>query len=536
MAEALARFRHVRPAVVAHCRSAADVASALARARTEGLAVAVRGGGHCFAGTSSTDGLLIDLAGLDGIRLEGDLAVIGGGATLGRIYDELETHGRTLNAGCGTTVGIGGLVLGGGLGILGRTYGTLSDRLRAAEVVLASGEIVRAGEELLWALRGAGQARFGVVTELAFATVEPPASTAFELLWAPEALPAVLHAWQRWAPEAPDAMAASLVVTAGERLQVKVFGSMAGSEAETSRTLAALCDAAGAPPRAAVHHPGSFREVKRFLAGPAEEERQDEPMWCKSEYVRDPLPDTAAEALVAHLHATAGRRSRPSSTSHPGPAPTPARRPRRRRSPTATPGSSSSTPSRSRQEPTRRPPAAGSPPPTPSPTRTAPAAPIPTSPTPTSIRGTRATTSATATAWSSSSAATTRRACSALRRDRPRLQDEDLVVLDRPLDVLRPAEPLLELEAHRREPGELVLARAHAAAPSSADSVDLARPARRVGDDLVRLRRELRPLHAAVAREHEVVGRELAGDDALAEPEARPRPASGRAARASGRS
>jgi len=301
MAEALARFRHIRPAEVAHCRSAADVASAIARARTEGLAVAVRGGGHCFGGTSSTDGLLIDLAGLDGIRLEGDLAVVGGGATLGRIYDELETHGRTLNAGCGTTVGIGGLVLGGGLGILGRVYGTLSDRLRAAEVVLASGEIARADEELLWALRGAGQARFAVVTELAFATVEPPPSTAFELLWAPEALPAVLHAWQRWAPEAPDAMAASLVVTAGERLQVKVFGAMAGSEAETSRTLVTLCDAAGAPPRAAVHHPGSFREVKRFLSGPAEEGRQDEPMWCKSEYVRDPLPDKAAEALVAHL-------------------------------------------------------------------------------------------------------------------------------------------------------------------------------------------------------------------------------------------
>ena len=301
MAEALARFRHVRPAEVAACRSAADVAAALTRTRAEGLRVAVRGGGHCFAGTSTTDGLLIDVSGLDEVRLEGDVAVIGGGATLGRIYDALEQHGRTLNAGCGTTVGIGGLTLGGGLGILGRMHGTLSDRLRAAEVVLASGEIVRAGDDLLWALRGAGQARFGVVTRLSFATVEAPQSTAFELLWAPEALPAVLHAWQRWAPEAPEAMAASLVVTAGDRLQVKVFGSMAGSEAETSRTLAGLCDAAGAPPRAAVHHPGSFREVKRFLAGPDAEPERDAPMWCKSEYFRAALPDTAAEALIAHL-------------------------------------------------------------------------------------------------------------------------------------------------------------------------------------------------------------------------------------------
>ena len=170
------------------------------RRGSEGWQIAVRGGGHCFAGTSSTDGLLIDLSPLDGIRLEGDLAVVGGGATLGRVYDVLDAQGRTLNAGCGTTVGIGGLTLGGGLGILGRLHGTLSDSLRAAEVVLASGEIVTAGDDLLWALRGAGQARFGVVTELTFATVEPPASTAFELLWAPEALAPVLHAWQGWAP------------------------------------------------------------------------------------------------------------------------------------------------------------------------------------------------------------------------------------------------------------------------------------------------------------------------------------------------
>jgi FAD/FMN-containing dehydrogenase len=299
MAQALARFRQVQPAVVARCASAADVAAALARARDAELPVAVRGGGHCFAGTSSTAGLLIDLSALSGIRVEREHAVIGGGATLGAVYDALDAQGRTLNAGCGTTVGVGGLALGGGLGILGRVHGLLSDSLRSAEVVLASGAIVRteADEDLLWALRGAGQARFGVVTELTFATVAPPPSTAFELHWAPEALPAVLGAWQHWAPDAPDAMAASLVVTAAERVLVRVFGAMAGSEAETSAALNDLCTAAGVPPRGAVHHAGSFREVKRFLAG--EDAVEDEPMWCKSEYFAGPLPDRAAEALAA---------------------------------------------------------------------------------------------------------------------------------------------------------------------------------------------------------------------------------------------
>ena len=303
MQEALARFRDVRPAAVARCASAADVAAALARARDDGLAVAVRGGGHCFAGTSTTDGLLIDLSALGGIRLDGEHAVIGGGATLGRVYDALDAEGRTLNAGCGTTVGIGGLTLGGGLGILGRLHGLLSDSLRGAEVVLPSGAIVRteSDPDLLWALRGAGQARFGVVTELTFATVEPPRSTAFELQWAPEALPAVLGAWQRWAPDAPDAMAASLVVTAGGRVEVRVFGAMAGTEAETSAALGELCTAAGVPPRAAVHHHGAFRAIKRQLAGEATE--PDEPMWCTSQFVAAALPAEAIEALAAHVGA-----------------------------------------------------------------------------------------------------------------------------------------------------------------------------------------------------------------------------------------
>jgi FAD/FMN-containing dehydrogenase len=306
MAEALARFRTTRPAAVARCASAADVAAALARARDAGLPVAVRGGGHCFAGTSSTQGVLIDLAPLGGVRLEDGHAVVGGGATLGRVYDALDAEGRTLNGGCGTTVGIGGLALGGGLGILGRTHGLLSDSLRSAEVVLPSGAIVRteSDADLLWALRGAGQARFGVVTELTFATVAPPRSTAFELLWAPEAQPALLAAWQRWAPDAPEAMAASLVVTAGDGVRVRVFGAMAASEAETSAALDELCSATGTPPRAAVHHAGSFRAAKRFLAGEgAEGDEGDAPMWCKSEYFSQPLPAGVVEALAAHVAA-----------------------------------------------------------------------------------------------------------------------------------------------------------------------------------------------------------------------------------------
>ena len=106
-------------------------------------------------------------------------------------------------------------------------------RCVAAEVVLADGRAVRCDEheeaDLFWALRGAGGARVGVVTSLEYATVLAPEMTAFETFWDDPA--AVIAAWQEWAPDAPDALAASLLITAPP-LQVKVFGAFAGPEEE----------------------------------------------------------------------------------------------------------------------------------------------------------------------------------------------------------------------------------------------------------------------------------------------------------------
>jgi len=282
------------------CASAADVAGAIAAAREEGLPLAVRSGGHDFAGRSSTEGVLIDVSPLDAVEVVDGGARIGAGALLGDVYDALEAHGVTLPAGCGTTVGIAGLTLGGGLGILGRLHGLLSDSLRGAQVVLADGRVVEADEDLLWALRGAGGGRFGVVTRLDFATIEAPAMTAFETFWDDAA--ALIAAWQDWAPDAPDALAASLLITAPP-LSVKVFGAYAGPEDELRELVAAL----GEPQRAAFS-PGSAREAKRFLAGlgGAGEEDDDGHAYLRSEYFAAPLPGDAIAELAGHLAAPGG--------------------------------------------------------------------------------------------------------------------------------------------------------------------------------------------------------------------------------------
>ena len=307
---AIPGFDHLRPAAVVQCAAPEDVAAALGFARRAGLPVAVRSGGHCFAGRSSTDGVLLDVSPLRSVEVAGGMATIGAGAQLGDVYDTLDAHELTIPAGCGPTVGISGLTLGGGLGILGRLHGLTSDALRAAQVVLADGRVVTCDpdehEDLFWALRGAGGARFGVVASLVFETIPAPPTTAFELLWAPTDAAALIGAWQDWAPAAPDAMAASLLLNADPgALRVRVFGAMAASEAETARRLDELAAAAGAAPTSATVRPGSYREAKRFLSGLGEADEEDAGHpFSKSEFIVRRLPDETIDALVAHLGTT----------------------------------------------------------------------------------------------------------------------------------------------------------------------------------------------------------------------------------------
>jgi FAD/FMN-containing dehydrogenase len=263
-----------------------------------------RSGGHCFAGGSTTTGMVIDVRPLDGVTVSDGHATIGAGARLGRVYDALLEHGVTIPAGCGPEVGIAGLTLGGGLGIMGRRHGLTSDSLVSAQVALGD-RLVECDEqrepELFWALRGAGGGRFGIVTSFTFRTVRPPDATAFDLRWPFAAAAELLAGWQAWAPDAPDELAASLLITAGpdpdEPPAVKVFGAMLASRADTESALGHL-----EPATAELFH-GSYREVKRHLAGAGGPEEGEVRPYNRSEYFREPLPPEAIAALLEHFAA-----------------------------------------------------------------------------------------------------------------------------------------------------------------------------------------------------------------------------------------
>jgi FAD/FMN-containing dehydrogenase len=315
---AMARFRNASPAAVVQCLTPSDVSATIAFARSTEVPTALRSGGHCFAGRSSTEGIVIDVAPMSSVSVADGRATVGAGVRLGDLYDALQEHELTLPAGCGPSVGIAGLTLGGGLGVLGRKHGLTCDHLLRAQVVLADGRVVECDEhrhaELFWALRGAGGGNFGVVTSLVFKTLPAPAATGFHRAWPVEAAPAVIDAWQAWAPGAPDELDASLRLTAthDERRPpvLNLIGSMLGGEAGTNRLLDELVALAGAAPATASSWHLPYRETKRSLVGlgSIEEDEQapgQEPaegdLFSKSEFFRRRLPAETIVALVENL-------------------------------------------------------------------------------------------------------------------------------------------------------------------------------------------------------------------------------------------
>src|SRR6185369_302694 len=139
-----------RPTLIARCAGADDVQLALLYARERGLPVAIRGGGHSVVGYSAVDdGVVIDLSLMKAVSI--DPAARAARAASGLVWSELDLatqrYGLATTGGTISSVGIGGLTLGGGLGHLMRRHGLTVDNLRAVELVTAEGELVRVDAE-----------------------------------------------------------------------------------------------------------------------------------------------------------------------------------------------------------------------------------------------------------------------------------------------------------------------------------------------------------------------------------------------------
>ncbi|MFF0268797.1 FAD-binding oxidoreductase [Kribbella sp. NPDC004536] len=204
-----------RPAVVVRCATAADVVAALKYAEAQDLPIAVRSGGHHAAGFGTSDGgVVIDVRPMDEVRvLPDDVVRVETGATWGEVAARLGKVGLAISSGDTASVGVGGLMAGGGIGWMVRKHGLAIDNVVSAEVVTADGAVRRVDAatepELFWGVRGAAGS-LGVVTSYDISAIRRPTVYFGTLLYPWTQAEQVIRAWAEYLPDAPDELTASL--------------------------------------------------------------------------------------------------------------------------------------------------------------------------------------------------------------------------------------------------------------------------------------------------------------------------------------
>ena len=163
------------PALVVQPSGVADVRTAVAFARERDLLLAVKCGGHSYAGKSTCErGMQIDLSRFRGVRIDpvSRTAYVAGGSLLGELDHEAMALGLVTTAGTVSHTGVAGFTLGGGFGRVARRYGLALDNLKAVDIVTADGRLLLPAQTRIptssGAVRGGG-GNFGVVTSFEFA-------------------------------------------------------------------------------------------------------------------------------------------------------------------------------------------------------------------------------------------------------------------------------------------------------------------------------------------------------------------------------
>jgi FAD/FMN-containing dehydrogenase len=270
------RFDGIHPAGIAYVDNAHDVGTCLAFVRKFGVKFAARSGGHSYAGYSSSTGLIIDVENLKGVQVSGSTANVGAGTRLIDFYSELAAKGRAIPGGSCPTVGIAGLVMGGGVGVTARAYGLTCDKLTSLNIITADGQALTASpsshSDLYWACRGGGGGNFGIATWFQFETVPAPSPVLFFLTWPWSKAAKVIAGWQSWAPNAPDALWSNLHLSAnigGRTPTIQVGGCYLGSITGAHNLIEQLYAKVGSPPPSSGYflNQYSFLNAMLFEAG-----------------------------------------------------------------------------------------------------------------------------------------------------------------------------------------------------------------------------------------------------------------------------
>src|SRR3954469_4104872 len=303
-----------RPAVIARCNNAADVAAAVRYARATQLEISVYGGGHGVTGSAVVEGgLCIDLRGIKTIDVDPAARTVraGGGLTWGELDAATQEHGLAITGGRVSTTGIAGLALGSGSGWLERKLGFVCNSLVAAEVVTADGRIVTASDtenpDLFWALRGGG-GNFGVVTTFTFRLhAIGPIVYGGMLVFPAQRGHEVMRAYRDFVAKAPDEVGSGLAFITAPHEEfvpeparghpmIGIICCYAGDPAEGPAAYAPLMDLG---PAMAMVQPMPYVAVQQLIEPGNPKGRLN--YWTADFY--NDLPDDAIDVLAAQATA-----------------------------------------------------------------------------------------------------------------------------------------------------------------------------------------------------------------------------------------
>ncbi len=290
-------FAH-NPAAIVYCAEADDVVNALRWAQHDDVPVRVRSGGHCLEGWSAVDdGLVIDVSRMKSANVDvtTGTATVGAGLTQLEAVDALGAAGVAAPTGIEGTVGLVGATLGGGLGLLTRGFGLASDCLAAADIVIATAgggaALITADEEnhqdLLWALRGAGNGNFGIVTSLTYRVHPLTQAVCVVATWRGlTELHRIFQTWQATAPHADTRLTTQLEIRRDEIVLFAVL--MGGPQTEALDMLAPILG--GGTPDITVQDQCWADTYAALQVPPADEAAN----WkFLSQFIYEPFPDEA---------------------------------------------------------------------------------------------------------------------------------------------------------------------------------------------------------------------------------------------------
>lgn len=199
-------FQHF-PQIIVYCVGFSDVVASIRFAQEVGLKPVCRSGGHSTAGYSMNDEMVIDVSGINYVRVDpaAQVAWVGSGANFAQVNAALELYGLHVPGGGCETVGVAGYMQGGGYGFTSLMLGMNCDQVRGFRMALADGRMVQANAEenpdLFWAVRGGTGNNFGVLLEIEYRLTRLGPLWGFGFKWPlgtdQEAAAAslALHAW-----------------------------------------------------------------------------------------------------------------------------------------------------------------------------------------------------------------------------------------------------------------------------------------------------------------------------------------------------